>query len=798
MSSDAAPARPRSLAEDLRARSDDALRALLAARPDLINPVPSDVAALAARAGTRPSVQRALEHLDRWHLQVLDALCLRTDPVRLADMRWEFDAEFAGVVDALRAQALLYGEDSALTVVRSVRDIVGVPAGLGPTAGQALASYPPARLERLLADLDLPPAGDPVQAAQAIGALFAAADPATGLTTLLAEAPPEAIEAARVLAGDRPTGQLERARREVTVASAATPVEWLLARGLLVGTAENTVVLPREVALHLRGGRVHPEAAPLPPALDVTERDPSAVDRAAAGAAFTAVRLVEDLLELWATQPPRVLRAGGLGVRERTRAAATLEVDDATLALLVEVALASGLLGSTDDIDEAWAPTAAYDAWLTEPTAGRWLGLVGFWLESTRVPGLAGSTDPKGRTLAPLGPDLDRGQAPEVRRATFEALAGAGPGRAATAASVVAQLAWHAPRRGGRLRDDLVAWTLAEAETLGITGRGALSGAGRALVGGDPERVKRLLEPLLPQPIDHVLLQADLTAVAPGPLTSDLAQRLRLAADVESTGGATVYRFSDASIRRALDGGWSAADLLALLEKHSRTPVPQPLTYLVEDVARRHGRVRVGAASAYVRCDDEAMVGEIVADRRAAVLRLRRLAPTVLAAQSPAESVLARLREMGYAPAAEGAAGEVVLRRVDARRAPTPRRAPRRLTEPGTPRATLLAAAVRAVRAGDRALTAVRRAPDPDGNGGSRTLPHSPIVDVLATLQQASEVGESVWIGYVSAEGHATQRVVEPLSVEGGYVSAYDHLRDEVRTFSLHRITGVATLDESA
>ena len=71
-----------------------------------------------------------------------------------------------------------------------------------------------------------------------------------------------------------------------------------------------------------------------------------------------------------------------------------------------------------------------------------------------------------------------------------------------------------------------------------------------------------------------------------------------------------------------------------------------------------------------------------------------------------------------------------------------------------------------------------------------------PVADVLATLQEASATGEAVLVGYVNAEGHASERIVEPISVQGGYVSAYDHLRDEVRTFSVHRITGVSTLDE--
>ena len=42
------------------------------------------------------------------------------------------------------------------------------------------------------------------------------------------------------------------------------------------------------------------------------------------------------------------------------------------------------------------------------------------------------------------------------------------------------------------------------------------------------------------------------------------------------------------------------------------------------------------------------------------------------------------------------------------------------------------------------------------------------------------------------------EQPVEPRAVEGGYLTAYDHLRQEDRTFSLHRITGVAELDDDA
>lgn len=804
MSPDGAPKqRARSLADDLRARDDAALRTLLAARPDLLNPVPSDIASLAARAASRPSVQRALDAANLFCLQVVDALCLLPDRVDAGEVVRLIGADEAAtrsMLSLLRDQALLYGTDEDLTVVRTVREIVGLPAGLGPPAEQAFTSYGPARLERLLTDLALPPTGDPLEAARRIAGLFG--DPAR-LTDLLEAAPREAVEAARVLAEGPPTGRLDRARREIDAATAATPVEWLLARGVLVPLDEVTVVLPREVGLHLRGGRVHPDARPEPPELEVTVIDSAVVDRTAAGAAFTVVRLVEDLLELWSTDPPKGLRAGGIGVRERARTAAAIDVEEDVLSLVAEVAHAAALLDLSAAIDEVWLPTPRYDEWLKQDIAQRWLALVTGWVETTRVAGLAGTTDERGKTVPPLGRDLERGVAPQVRRTTLDLLASApadpteGGTPAPTVDSVLARLSWHAPRRATRLRDDIARWTVAEAEALGVTARGGLSSAGRLLLRGNEEAALRVITGHLPKPVEHMLLQADLTAVAPGPLTTDLAHRLRLVADVESTGGATVYRFSAASVRRALDAGWSGGDVLELLERHSRTPVPQPLSYLVHDVARRHGGIRVGGAASYIRCDDEALLGEILAERRTGQLRLRRLAPTVLAAQAPVDVVLGRLREIGYAPAGEGADGAVVVRRPDARRAVPRAVVSRLIPERESPQPALLNAAVRALRSGDRALLAVRRrAADvwDDAHVGVPT--RRPTADVLATLQEAAAAGEPLLLGYVNAEGHPSQRVVEPIAVEGGYVSAYDHLREEVRTFSVHRITGIATLED--
>ena len=114
-----------------------------------------------------------------------------------------------------------------------------------------------------------------------------------------------------------------------------------------------------------------------------------------------------------------------------------------------------------------------------------------------------------------------------------------------------------------------------------------------------------------------MLVQADLTAVAPGPLEGSLASFMRLAADVESRGGATVYRFTPDSVRRALDAGWTAAEFVDTVRRSSRTPMPQPLEYLVADVARKHGQTRIGGASAYVRSDDESVLETMLGRPRA-------------------------------------------------------------------------------------------------------------------------------------------------------------------------------------
>ncbi len=267
-----------------------------------------------------------------------------------------------------------------------------------------------------------------------------------------------------------------------------------------------------------------------------------------------------------------------------------------------------------------------------------------------------------------------------------------------------------------------------------------------------------------------------------------MARSLRLLADVESRGHATVFRISEASVRRALDAGWDAEAIHSLLAEISRTPVPQPLTYLIDDVARRHGAVRVGSALAYVRSDNPDALSALVADRRLKALGLHRIAETVVICHAPTSEVITALRAANYAPAAESPDGAVVIRRPEDRRIRAPRAAT--VTSRRAPEDGLVTAAVRTLRAGDRASGP--RAPTVVGPASTPELPSLSSAAIVAALRRALSDNRPLWIGYADTDGALSQQIVDPIRLHGGVLTAFDHRTDTVRQFAVSRVTGMA------
>jgi len=782
-----------SLVDELRGRDDASLGALFRTRPDLAAPMPANLVDLASRAATRGSVLRALDGLDRAALQTLDGLLVLRRAASVAELSALLgrppEVALADALDRLRVAALAWGDDDAITCVQTMRDVAGqYPAGLGPPAAALLTPLPASVLAEIVELLGGVPAGD--AATDAAAAIAVLSEP-TGLSDVINRLDDEARELLESTTWAAPVLPVRDPGPGRAYGSPPDqPVERLRRRGLLVPVGGGVGVVPFEVGLRLRGGAIHRDSAFEPPELDRSVQLAGLVDRIGAGAAATFVDQVDRMLASWATAGPQALRTGGLSVRALAQVAILLGVEQQDAALVVETAFGAGLIGTSDSAYPVWLPSVEYDRWRARPVADRWVFLARAWLATTRVPGLTGTRDDRDRRIAPLGPEADRAAAPVIRADVLEVLAAAPEGAVPTRDSLHRVVDWRAPRRGGHLHDDLIAWTVRELPVLGLTGMGALTRFAAALVHGSRLDPVGVLAAGLPEPVDHVLIQADLTAVAPGPLIAPIAAAIGSVAQVESTGGATVFRFTEASIQRAFDAGHGADEVHRLLERVSRTPVPQPLRYLVDEVARRHGRVRVSAVASVIRLDDPATGDVLLGDARLGMLSLRRLAPTILGSKRSPQSVVDAMRDAGHSAVAEGVEGELLVHEPANQRAPAYRSA-RRPTGPPLAEAAMQAL-VRSLRAGERARANRPGVGDPNR---PRLRPRMP-VETVAVLTDTAANAQTVWIGYVDNNGGASERLVDPLRVQGGWLTAYDHVRDAVRTFAVHRITGVAPIAE--
>ena len=731
--------------------ADDKLIRLLELRPDLAQPAPGSVVALAARALSRQSVKAAADDLDFLHLAVLDALLvLRADQAAIAV------DDVVGLIGERAPRA------DVLTALQDLQDRAMVwgdaELRVSPEAADALPWFP----GQVAAESPASPAAD----------LSAAID---GLDE-------PARDVLRRLTIGSPVG---RTRDAAPGAPADRPVARLLAAGLLQKLDAETVVLPRAVGQLLRGEEPGPAdlTPPDPVVATTTGKD---ADAAAAGAAMELMRQVEVVLEALSATPVPELRSGGLGVRESKRLSKATGIDEPRLGLILELIAAAGLIARgfpdpppPDDTVTYWAPTVGADRFLEAPAASRWLQLATTWLELPSRPGLIGERGPDGKNYAALSDSLYSTAAPVDRRLLLGMLADLPVGAGVDAEGTSQALIWYRPRWAARLGSEPVGHLLDEAHTLGLTGRGALSSPARALLTDGNDAAIAAMAAVLPSPIDYFLVQADLTVVVPGPLQRELADELDAVATVESAGAAMVYRVSEASVRHALDTGRTAGVLQSFFEKNSKTPVPQGLTYLINDVARRHGQLRVGIATSFLRCDDPALLAQAVAAPALADLEVRLLAPTVAISQAPIADVLTALREAGFAPAAEDSSGAIVdLRRRGSRVAVTMTRRPLR-AQPRPSRETLTT------------VVSVLRRVDAAPLGNVRVDP----AVAMALLAQAAVGGKDVLMGYVDAAGVATQRVVTPISVHGGHLMAFDPAQGRMREFAVHRVTSVLSAD---
>ena len=730
----------RSYADYLRALDDAALISMFNHRPDLVTPVPPDMASLAVRASSAPSLARAVDALNKWQLQVLEVCAILPEPFTEKDVTALTEKSALFVIPGLIERGLLYTDKDGLRTPTTLKEVLGNEiAGLGP------ASMSKLKLKKL----------DEVPA------------PSKKVLDAMVWGPPRGAIA--------------------DIKKPSVGVQWLLEEGFLIPFNQQTVVLPREVAIYLRGNTVHRELETSQPSVTGSKRDMRNVQLAAIANITTFLRWTEEVLNFWAQEPATALRSGGLGVRDLKELSLHLGVDESCTAFVAEVAYLSGLL--TIDPDDKILPTHQFDIWLTQNASVKWQLLASAWLSTSRVSGLVGKEGSK--NVAPLGPELDRSSATTTRRLTLTLLQ-ENSQIAVDIDSLFAAATWLAPaKRAGGLQKDYILWAMREAEWLGITGQGVLSSYGADfLTGGDSTSV----DTDLPKAVDHILIQSDNTAIAPGPLEHEVAQELALIADVESRGGATVFRFSEGSIRRGLDHGRTGEEIAKFLAKTSKTPMPQPLEYLIADVAKKHGKLRVGNTASFIRCEDSALITQILGDKRLDVLGLRKIAPEVLICGHDATEAMNILRSCGYLPAAEDSSG-LLLSGPRIQRAQTKARPPRIIGEYERPDEIQIEGALRALRTGEKSSRkqSTMRNIATEALG---SLPRSTANETLELLSDylQNQPTKSLSIGYADNNGLVSHRIIDPLKLSAGSLVARDHATGEVQTFRIARITGVAAL----
>ena len=234
-----------------------------------------------------------------------------------------------------------------------------------------------------------------------------------------------------------------------------------------------------------------------------------------------------------------------------------------------------------------------------------WTVVAQAWLSMTRQPGLVGGRGDRDRVVNALGPDAERGTAPALRRDVLDLLAELAPGSAPTRREqVLDRLAWQQPRRAAGRRP-LAEAVLAEADLLGVTAAGGLTGYSR-------DAARRLGARRASSTAGAARRAAARAARAGRPLPGPARPHRRRAGAAGAVPGApsshssptwsppaarSVYRVTERSVRRALDAGAQPARTSRRsFAGRSRTPVPQGLSYLIEDAARRHGVLRAGTA----------------------------------------------------------------------------------------------------------------------------------------------------------------------------------------------------------
>lgn len=763
-----------SFAGYLAGLDEDALTALLQARPDVrVEPVPRSFVQLAQRLSNENSLAGPLQRVNRDAVvagQVVAALGPAATVPNLARLLGASEAAVRRALAELCGRGLAWTDAGVVYLPQRLAEHWSVGIGGRPVSVIAHTAY----------------ADDLRTAAEALGVEVAGLRKPE-LIAQLTETMSNSRAMARILAelSEPAQDRLDLHRHgHANLFSGfgrlagPDPDQALGEAGLLL-RVQSRWELPREVAL--AAWLAEPEHVLTgPPAIPRAGTEPAAQRATAQAAVAAMLHAMTSLLDEARDKPITALKKGGVGPRERTRLATRLSLSADVVMLCIDLAYAAGLLG---EVAAGYAPTGAYADWRAAQPSRQWATLAVAWFTLEHA-----STHREIEEGKELPPPLPLGSSAGPMRRALLIAAGGGESVSTTGE----RIDWFFPLHGydEPRREAKTAAAIREAELMGVIAGDQITECGQHLVSvacADDadnlvEELARLAAPLLPEQPCTVILQSDLTAVVSGQPTVAVSRVLTAAAVSEARATAGVWRFTPASVRGALDAGWTAQALLAELAAITDHALPQPLEYLITDMARRHGTVRVRGMRSCVLADETTIV-ELLHTRALGTLHLAQLAPTVLSSPFELDRVLSALRAAGLSPVAEDALGVVIVEERTEHQAPQ---------TPPTPSQTRLTAAE----------LAERLAADPNGKLDSDA--DSSTFELLAQfgshlddaelrlLCHAVDNQHDVRITYRDNNGSRTVRQIQPRQVYGRWLDSWCHLRNAQRDFTITNILAVS------
>ncbi len=307
----------------------------------------------------------------------------------------------------------------------------------------------------------------------------------------------------------------------------------------------------------------------------------------------------------------------------------------------------------------------------------------------------------------------------------------------------------------------------ATAELIGITAGQSATSWFQPVLEGNFAKAAEMLAEHLPPTSERLIIQADLSLIAPGPLPTLIEIELRKFAETEQISMASTYRLNALSISHGLETGLTEAKIRELLTELSDKELPQPVDYLLREAVGRFGRLQVcegpGEARSLIKSVDPILLTEILNETRLRPFSIRQNPDGDLFSRFEPEVIYFGLREAGFSAIRVDAAGRVI----------SPRTLPTRTSTMAI--ITTVANDIERLREHDAKLGS-----EPEGD------------DLVRQIEFALKNKAKLLIMATDRSGAKHEFLIEPRNLSNGRLRGIDTRAEIERTIPLERITGAS------